>query len=557
MIFSTFRMGCKAEIRLNASSDGKCLEVRFVNEIHNHEINDSVFRNFFQRGRLEAEDKENVAHLLSVRANNKMIQQRLMTETGKVILLKDIHNIRTKLKSSNTDMTTLQSAIDHLSACNGAYVKLMTNENSELRGLFFQDARMREIFQAYPEFLCIDATYKVNDLRMPLYILLVENGNGQSEIVGMWLVADETEEMMTEMIKLFKDQNPNWDKVITVMSDKDFVEREVIKKEIPQAKLKICLFHVLRTFRREITAEKTGVNKRQRINILEILQKIAYSTSLEQYEANKAVLMETQNAQVIEYFCQSWDPIRDQWVVGLATSCSLGNKTNNRLESINQKIKQVIERSAKFDNFARDWIVFLNIHRTEISGKMCRVTAKVPIAASTDSTVASEYRSCLTDFAFKLVEAQLNSFERTEIVLTEDGTYKVKDTNQIVTEENCGCAFNNQYMLPCKHMFSLRNKLDKNLYDESLIADRWSKNHYLGAFKNYLPEQHMTNVMQCPSPRPMSQQQRYKAAYHVGQKLASCAAEETGSKFDVRLRQLNELLRAWENGIDVIIEPTP
>ena len=86
---------------------------------------------------------------------------------------------------------------------------------------------MRDIFQTYPEFLCIDATYMVNDLRMPLSILLIENGNGQSEIVGMWLVVDESEEMMTEMIKLFKEQNVSWDKEQTVMSDKDFVEREV------------------------------------------------------------------------------------------------------------------------------------------------------------------------------------------------------------------------------------------------------------------------------------------------------------------------------------------
>lgn len=84
-----------------------------------------------------------------------------------------------------------------------------------------------------------------------------------------------------------------------------------------------------------MTTEKLGANKRKRDNILEILQKIAYSSTLEQYETNKPLLMETQNTQAIEYFSQSWDPIKDQWVIGLATLCSLGN-TNNRLESINQ-----------------------------------------------------------------------------------------------------------------------------------------------------------------------------------------------------------------------------
>ena len=34
---------------------------------------------------------------------------------------------------------------------------------------------MRDAFNAYPEFVCIDATYKLTDLRIPLYILMVED----------------------------------------------------------------------------------------------------------------------------------------------------------------------------------------------------------------------------------------------------------------------------------------------------------------------------------------------------------------------------------------------
>ena len=89
-------------------------------------------------------------------------------------------------------------------------------------------------------------------------------------------------------LKLFQEQKPSWDKVQTVMTNKDFVEREVFKKkELIQTKLKICLFYVLKTFWREMTTEKNGENKWKRDNILEILQKIAYSSTLEQYETNK------------------------------------------------------------------------------------------------------------------------------------------------------------------------------------------------------------------------------------------------------------------------------
>lgn len=37
-------------------------------------------------------------------------------------------------------------------------------------------------------------------------IILVQNGNGQSEIVGVWLVEEETEDTMKDMVSLFKEQ---------------------------------------------------------------------------------------------------------------------------------------------------------------------------------------------------------------------------------------------------------------------------------------------------------------------------------------------------------------
>ena len=44
---------------------------------------------------------------------------------------------------------------------------------------------MAGMFHAYPELLLIDATYKLNDLQMPLYVLMIVNGNGESEIIAL------------------------------------------------------------------------------------------------------------------------------------------------------------------------------------------------------------------------------------------------------------------------------------------------------------------------------------------------------------------------------------
>ena len=58
---------------------------------------------------------------------------------------------------------------------------------------FFQNCIMKTAFSSYPELIMVDATYKLNEFSMPLYLLIVD-GNGQSEIIGMYLTSTETQE---------------------------------------------------------------------------------------------------------------------------------------------------------------------------------------------------------------------------------------------------------------------------------------------------------------------------------------------------------------------------
>ena len=63
---------------------------------------------------------------------------------------------------------------------------------------------MQNIFAPYPEFLCIDATYKLTEVLFPVFLLLVE---GQSEVAAVFLLPEETEESMTQVMAIFKKHN--------------------------------------------------------------------------------------------------------------------------------------------------------------------------------------------------------------------------------------------------------------------------------------------------------------------------------------------------------------
>ena len=98
---------------------------------------------------------------------------------------------------------------------------------------------MRKMFEKFLEVLLIDATYKLNELRLPLFVLMSVDDNGEGEILSLWIVSDESRETIREMMKVFKWGNDNWTSIRCVMSDKDMVERNVIREEIPNVPLLI------------------------------------------------------------------------------------------------------------------------------------------------------------------------------------------------------------------------------------------------------------------------------------------------------------------------------
>ena len=145
------------------------------------------------------------------------------------------------------------------------------------------------------------------------------------------------------MMETFKRHNDNWQKVECVVTDKDMTEKQVLKGELPQANLQICLFHVLKTMRGVITAEKLGISQAEHQLALEIISKIVYSRSEESYQELKKQLEDSTPKLVYDYFLKNWDKIRNEWVEGLKSgACHFLNRTNNWVESINAKLKSVV-----------------------------------------------------------------------------------------------------------------------------------------------------------------------------------------------------------------------
>ena len=98
----------------------------------------------------------------------------MMKSTWKVITLKDIQNVYQALK--NQEDNNLTTLLSEMLKQRDSVTEVVINNDNQLQTLYYQENKMIKLFAYYPELLLLDATYKLNNSRMPLYVLMCVDG---------------------------------------------------------------------------------------------------------------------------------------------------------------------------------------------------------------------------------------------------------------------------------------------------------------------------------------------------------------------------------------------
>jgi len=251
-----------------------------------------------------------------------------------------------------------------------------------------------------------------------------------------------------------------------------------LKAEFPQTAILICLFHVLRTFRREITADKLGITMAERSLVLEIIQKMAYAKSADEYADLHQDLLAVNLRSVTEYFDTNWHPIRDQRLKN--DNVTFQNHTNKRNECINQKLKSIISKYSSLPQFFLQLTIALDSLRTERDHRAVLVFQKVPVTVYKQNTPEYLYMQLLTPYALGYVVKQLSLIDRVKILDKSGDVYEINTTEGIVkaTATDCSCGFRKSMLLPCRHIFAVRSSSRVDLYSPELCATRWTLAYY-------------------------------------------------------------------------------
>ncbi|XP_030756364.1 uncharacterized protein LOC115882440 [Sitophilus oryzae] len=125
---------------------------------HNHVTSKVLHAYNPSQRKLSSNMKESVKDYLNMKANRKMIQQKVQESTGKIVTLQDLTNMKI---SDQSRKENLDGCLNILKAKYGANVAVLRDEDNNFRGLFIQSPNMKSTMKAFPEFLAVDATYKL------------------------------------------------------------------------------------------------------------------------------------------------------------------------------------------------------------------------------------------------------------------------------------------------------------------------------------------------------------------------------------------------------------
>jgi len=417
---------------------------------------------------------------------------------------------------------------------------------------------MKSVTSSFSEIFFIDATYKLNDLGIPLYIFMVEDSMGCTEVAGVGLLVAENEESLKWLMETFM-KNNNKCSPSVIMADKDMTFRRVIKELYPDCKLLICLFHALRSFKREICNTAFNLNVGQQAVFKEIFQKMCYSRSEVKYMEQYNLFLKTAPEMVKEYFVENWHDIRDEWVLGHVLSVnSLYNTTNNRIESFNGKLKSVIKLHSPLQELIDGFFTVLYALRNERNNKAAMSLLKRKVTSFSPTSSQYHYMVLLTSYGSNFVIRQLDDMKKIGNIVKKDAHYEFREEPEITaTSSTCTCSFQTSLQLPCRHIFVVRESEGLPLFCKELCAERWTKTYYRQHQRMFAPESinspPINILVKENRRRVLNQNERFRNVTTLSKRLIQLVSCEGMRVYNKKMDVLKRLINLWESDIDVEI----
>ena len=233
------------------------------------------------------------------------------------------------------------------------------------------------------------------------------------------------------------------------------------------------------------------------------------------------------------------------------------NSTNNRLESLNQKLKSVINKYSSLEKFFEHFFSCISVLRRERDHKAASLVQKHQVVEHLKNSAEERFCSQLTSYASEYVLQQLSLINKVKQPSSNGEKWKIESSEGIVvtSRKDCSCIFHLSMKLPCRHIFKVRQLLNLPLFDDKISDIRWHRSYFLSKHRVFMNNQsdpcHTISITSMERPKPKSKNQKFKQCMELCTKLADVLSDCGVSVFNDRMKQLDNLLSSWSQNLEV------
>ncbi|CAL8072659.1 unnamed protein product [Calicophoron daubneyi] len=462
--------GCPA--RFTVIQNNGCLVVgpRCHNMKHNHFCSVMEYCLDPAVRRLSVNERADVVRMIKYGTPMSGIMQMVENEYGKYMTQKDVHNIRARYADTAVPAANWEQFAEVVS--HGGRFRCTNSADGRIECVSFSLDEQVRLFTKYPEVICLDATYNVNRSRYCLLQFVITDGLGHGRAVMYSLMRSESAQMYGLAMDNLRSIMGCVNRIKTFVVDMHYAQMQALRSAFRSAKILLCHFHMTRAIRRKT---------KNRI-IWGLVGRIMRTTSRVVF-SHLCNRLRQKFPGFFIYFQRIWLSHVDKWAMCQTSGViSLGNLTNNRVESAHRWLKR--------DLFVGD-TVFQCCKRIWLSARQTLVHYKCAVAASRIKRPTVPF-NCdiagliphLTRYAAEKLLREWRTRTRMDIrngggrwVIVAELLGAREMRNTVDTRfRRCSCMFNRLYSLPCRHLIlvyirrgiSLKRLIDRSRWLESL-----------------------------------------------------------------------------------------
>ncbi|KAM6120546.1 LOW QUALITY PROTEIN: zinc finger SWIM domain-containing protein 3 [Phoenicopterus ruber ruber] len=197
-----------------------------------------------------------------------------------------------------------------LRADRGSLASISADSDHGLDRLSFQTSKMKISFTQFPENLLLHRAPSGGHV---LYAFLVESKERAGKVVHLSLLKDDTGHSVRKMLTVFKEFNPEWQKLQAVFVDVSFLHKAILHELFPSAQVLLSVYHAVRLLEKNM--KEAEISSAFKQNLTLALQKAVFSPSAASLDALSQLVERVVSPELYDYLRANWFSCEPLWRV--------------------------------------------------------------------------------------------------------------------------------------------------------------------------------------------------------------------------------------------------